>query len=80
MGKIYFLCLLLQPTTYPSTSILTDVWNTPSYRVSLDTNQKFGYHELQDGHNEVECKLLAKNINDLVPFDRIKFNINVESD
>ncbi|XP_069182175.1 putative leucine-rich repeat-containing protein DDB_G0290503 [Procambarus clarkii] len=34
--------------------------------------------ELQDGNNEVECKMLAKNINSSDTFASIKFNINVE--
>ncbi|XP_069173841.1 golgin subfamily A member 6-like protein 2 [Procambarus clarkii] len=34
--------------------------------------------ELQDGNNEVECKMLAKNINSSDTYVSIKFNINVE--
>ncbi|XP_069186434.1 variant surface antigen B-like [Procambarus clarkii] len=34
--------------------------------------------ELEDGNNEVECKMLAKNINSSDTFASIKFNIYVE--
>ncbi|XP_069164181.1 uncharacterized protein [Procambarus clarkii] len=36
--------------------------------------------ELQDGNNEVECKMLAKNINSSDTFASIKFNIYVKKE